>query len=259
MREPERRNQLPAEDSSRVTRAAALRPINLLTLILGVGVSLTIQWWWILLPLTVVIYVTLIALATRDPLFQHRVLRGTGAPPVLPSSRDLERQEMSPERRAHWLPRGETRQKVEEALVAYRKVISTLEQTDDVTQTVLEDTAPKLHLAADRLVDVARRREEASSEIQRLKRRSTGSPSNLSEDLAKTLHELEGELRDADIEISQTIEQFQELRSRIVRISISDTIAAKAEASILDSSLDEMNFRLEALGETLPPDSPPER
>ena len=260
MREPERRERrapLPAEDSRRVTRAAALRPINLLTLILGVGVSLTTQWW-LLLPLTLVVYTALVALASRDPLFQHRVLHGGEAPPVLPGSRSREGREVSPERRSRWIPRGETRRKVEEALVTYRKVISTLEQTDEVTRTVLEDTPPKLHAAADRLVDVALRRERAASEVQRINQRSGGSQANLSGDLANILHELEEELRTADSEISRTIEQLQELRSRIIRISVSDNSAARAEASVLASSLDEMNFRLDALGETLPPNPPTE-
>ena len=257
MREPERRASLPAEDSRRVTRAAALRPINLLTFILGVGVSLTTQWW-LLLPLTVVVYTALVALASRDTLFQHRVLHPGEVPPGLPGSRSQEGRGMPPERRAHWLPRGETRRKVEEALVAYRKALSTLEHTDDVTRTVLEDTPPKLHAAADRLVDVARRREEAASEIQRINQRSSGSKANLSEELAKTLHELERELRAADSEISRTAGQLQELRSRIIRISVSDDSAARAEAAVLASSLDEINFRLDALGETLPQEPPEE-
>ena len=245
MQEPERRESLPAEDSSRVTRAAALRPINLMTLILGVGVSLTLPLWWILLPLTIVTYVALVALASRDPVFQNRVLEKG---PALSSSRNERNQEIPPERRARWLPRGETRQKVEEALVAYRKVTSALEQTDDVTQTVLEDATPKIHSAADRLVDVARRREEAASEIQEINNRHK----DPSADLAKVSGELKAEVRAADIEISRTIEQFQELRARVIRISISDATAASAEASVLNSSLDEINFRLDALGETLP-------
>ena len=57
---------------------------------------------------------------------------------------------------------------MEAALDVYRKVVAAIEDSDDVTRAVLDDAVPKLHAAADRLVDVAeggrrRRRSRATS------------------------------------------------------------------------------------------------
>ncbi|MGI8865790.1 MAG: hypothetical protein ACR2G1_03540, partial [Rubrobacteraceae bacterium] len=55
----------------------------------------------------------------------------------------------------------------------------------------------------------------------------------------------------ADTEISGVIEKFVALRTRVVRISLDSGLAAQAMAGELNSSLDELNYRLEALGETM--------
>ena len=55
-------------------------------------------------------------------------------------------QDVSPERRARWLPRGETRERVEAALVVYRKVVVAIEESDEVTRAVLDDAVPKLQV-----------------------------------------------------------------------------------------------------------------
>ena len=44
---------------------------------------------------------------------------------------------------------------MEAALEVYRKVVAAIEASDDVTRAVLDDAVPRLHAAADRLVDVA--------------------------------------------------------------------------------------------------------
>ena len=97
----------------------------------------------------------------RPIIFQRKVLgREERAPKTAPNAVDEHRS--LPERRARWLPRGETRQKVEAALDVYRKVVAAIETSDDVTRPVLDDAVPRLHAAADRLVDVAQGREKAA-------------------------------------------------------------------------------------------------
>src|SRR5919199_5498051 len=159
MRGPERRQPgttlLSAEERRRVARAAALRPINVLMLVIGAGVFATTLAWWIP-PLTLVTYSLLVLLSARDPIFGQRVLHGSEG-----GTGDREGRDLSPERRARWLPRGETRERVEAALVVYRKVINAIEQSDDVARAVLGDAVPKLNAAADRLVDVAHGRGRA--------------------------------------------------------------------------------------------------
>lgn len=208
---------------------------------LGIGAVIfaaSMQWW--IVPLTLLTYGALVALSTRDPLFHHRVLEGGPAmTTVLPS------QDISPERRARWLPRGETRARVEEALVTYRKVITAIEEADDVTRAVLEGAIPRLHATAERLVEVAQRRETAAKEIKIQKKRQPSS----------NIAQIEAKISAADEEISATIDALSELRARIIRISILDAGSARAETTSLTSSLDEMNYRLKALDDTL---SPPE-
>jgi hypothetical protein len=142
MKGPERREPgaLPSEERRRILRAAALRPINVLMLVIGAGFFATTLTWWIP-PLTLVTYILLVALSARDPIFGHRVLHGGEGPArALPTGdRDV-----SPERRARWLPRGETREKVEAALVVYRKVVAAVEGSDEVTRGVLDDAVPSI-------------------------------------------------------------------------------------------------------------------
>src|SRR5919112_6065605 len=163
-------SSLSSGERSRMLRAAALRPINVVVLVIGVGMFVTllaasVTAWW-LLPLTLATYAALIFLAARDPIFQRKVLHGERSPHT--SSVPLHGHDVSPERRARWLPRGETRQKVEEALEVYRKVVAAIEGSDDVTRAVLEDAVPRLHAAADRLVDVASGREKAAAVAREL-------------------------------------------------------------------------------------------
>src|SRR5829696_3876735 len=97
----------PAE-RNQMLRAAALRPINLTVLVIGSVVLATTLGLWFL-PLTLATYATLVFLAARDPIFQRKVLGGDEVPKTPPDT--LHSPDVSPERRARWLPRGETRQK----------------------------------------------------------------------------------------------------------------------------------------------------
>jgi hypothetical protein len=231
-----------------MVRAAALRPINVLMLAIGtVGFALTLAWW--IPPLTLIPYVLLVLLAARDPLFQRRVLQGRGRPAIAPDA--AEGRDVSPERRARWLPRGETRQKVEAALVIYRKVLTAIDQSDDVTRAVLDDAIPKLHAAANRLVDVARAREKAAEVLQDLHRNTGATTESSAREESRPA--LEDKIRAADAEISETFDRFLALRARVVRVSIESGDPARAVA--LNASLDELNARLEALSDTM---SPPE-
>lgn len=232
-----------AEDHRRVVRAALLRPINLTMLFIGGGFFATTLAWWII-PLTLVTYTLLVVLAARDPFFRRRVLGDDGAPAV-----DDTRQAatLPPERRARWLPRGETRRTVEEALVAYRKLVASIEGSGEVARSVLEDAAPKLHAAAERLVQVAHDRERAAEALQEIKGQRTGGASD--EERASILQDLEDKIRRADEEISGTYDRLLTLRARVVGISLNNEAENQAAASELNRSLDELNFRLEALGE----------
>ncbi|MGH3147314.1 MAG: hypothetical protein ACRDTR_16065 [Rubrobacter sp.] len=226
-----------------MTRAAALRPINVIVLATGTVVfAFTLTWW--LLALTLVTYAALVFLATRDPFFQRRVLQRSEVP--IPSPTTVERGDIPPERRARWLPRGETRQRVEAALIVYRKVVAAIEESDDVTLAVLEDSIPRLHAAADRLVDVAEGREKAA-EVVREVRRNTGSPAGTTE----TLRDLEARIGAADAEISDTSEELLALRAKVVKVSLDGANSTRADD--VNASLDGLNARLEALNSIMSP------
>ena len=248
MRGPERREPeaISSQERHRVLRAAALRPINVLMLVIGAGIFATTLAWWIP-PLTLVTYAALVFFSARDPGFGRRALGGDAV-----RSPGADR-DVSPERRARWLPRGETRQKVEAALVVYRKVVAAIEESDDVTRAVLEDAVPKLHAAANRLVDVAQGREKAAEAISDL-RQHTGARSGTREENRRGLEE---RLHAADAEISDTFEKLLTLRARVVRVSIEGE--ASAQATAFNASLDELNARLEALGDTMSPPEAPAR
>ena len=251
-REPEviSSQERTSQERSRVVRAAALRPINVLMLVIGVGIFATTLAWWIPF-LTLATYAALVFFSTRDPVFGQRVLRGgqEAARSLVAADRNL-----SPERRARWLTRGETREKVEAALVVYRKVVTAVEESDDVTRAVLDDAIPKLHAAANRLVDVAHGREKAAEAIRDLRRQGTGAGSNAREE---DLRGLEDTLRAADAEISETFDKLLTLRARVVRVSIEG--GASAQATAFNDSLDELNGRLEALRDTMSPPEAPAR
>ena len=220
-------------------RAAALRPLNLVVLAIGlVFFVVTLAWW--APPLTLATYAALVFLGARDPFLQSRVLGRKE--PTVQQPRDL-----SPERRARWLPRGETRERVDAALAEYRKVVAAVEASDDVTRAVLEDTVPRLHAAADRLVDVALQRERAAETIRELRGKS-GSETGARDE---NLRQLEGRIQGADADISATSSQFQDLRAKVVRISIDADNAQRVAA--LNASLDGLNARLEALDDIASP------
>ena len=226
-------------------RAAAFRPINMIILVIGVVISAIITTWW-LLPLTLATYASLVFLAARDPIFRRKILGGDAAsetPPAATQGRDV-----SPERRARWLPRGETRRKVEAALEVYRKVVAAIEDSDDVTRAVLDDAVPRLHAAADRLVDVAEGREKAAEVARELRLNTEASAGTMRRE---NLRELEERIRVADAEISGTSEELIDLRAKVVRISIDANNPARARD--LNASLDGLNARLKALNEVMSP------
>jgi hypothetical protein len=218
-----------------MVRAAALRPLNLVVLAVGTVFFLITLVWWVL-PLTLATYAALVLLGVRDPILQNRVLGrelpGTPRPQDLP-----------PERRARWLPRGETRDSVDTVLAEYRKIVAAIEASDDVTLSVLQDTIPRLHAAADRLVDVALSREKASGTVRELRERSGGETGARADDLRR----LEERIAEADAEISATHEEMLDLRARVVRVSIDADNAQRARD--LNASLDDLNARLAALGD----------
>lgn len=228
-----------SDDRRQVLKAALLRPINLLMPILGVFAAVFFAWWF--LPLSVVTYALLVLLASRDPIFTQRVLGDLSSPAISQPTQD-----MSPERRVRWLPRGETRRRLEEALDVYRKTVTAIEESDDVTHSVLGDAIPKLHAAANQLVDVGSNREKAATMIAELE-----SLTNTSEDHEETIRKLREEIRDADAEISDTYGQLISLRTGVAQISIAKGPEGRATATQVNASLDELNLRLQALEETM--------
>jgi hypothetical protein len=247
-----RTDPLSPGERNKMLRASALRPINLTILVIGVVVfAMTLAWWF--LPLTMATYAVLVFLAARDPIFQRKVLGGDEVPKR--STDALQSSDVSPERRARWLSRGETRQKVEAALDVYRKVVAAIETSDDVTRSVLDDAVPRLHAAADRLVDVAQGREKAAEAARDLTQDTT--PSTKSPVRQENLRELENRISSADAEISDTFEDLLDLRAKVVRISI-DT-GNPDRAKDLNASLDGLNARLEALNELMTPQEEPPR
>jgi hypothetical protein len=239
----------PAE-RGRIRWAAALRPLNVMVLVIGVGIFATTLAWWVPL-LTLLTYALLVFFSARDPIFGRRVLHGREA---MSRASGVGNQDVSPERRARWLPRGETRERVEAALVVYHKVVVAIEESDEVTRAVLDDAVPKLHAAADRLVDVAQGREKAAEVLRDLRQHAGASASEVEGGDVGALQE---RLRAADAEISDTLERLLALRSRVVRISIESGDPEGVAA--LNSSLDELNARLEALSDTMAPPEAPAR
>ena len=215
--------------------------MSLVVVVIGVVFFAATTSLWVLL-LTLATYAGLVFLGTRDPIVRQKTLgRGKASSP--PATDDV-----PPERRARWLPRGATRETVEAALVEYRKVVTALEDADDVTRAVLDDAVPRLHAAADRLVDVARNRESAAETARDLRRESGQEAS----DRGQNLRKLESGVAAADAEISATFNEFLDLRARVVRISIDTDNARRTDA--FNASLEEINARLEALGDVSSPE-----
>ncbi len=223
-----------------MVRASALRPMNVVVLAIGLVFFVATFTWWAL-PLTLVTYAALVALGIGDPILQQRILGREG-----PEA--LQARELSPERRARWLPRGETREKVDAALAEYRKVVAAIAASDDVTRAVLEDAVPRLHAAADRLVDVALQREKAAEIVRDLRGKSGSGAGSRSQNLQK----LEERIDEADAEISATSGEMLDLRAKVVRVSIDANNAQRAND--LNASLDGLNARLEALGDIASPE-----
>lgn len=217
----------------------------------AVSFATTLAWW--IVPLTLATYAALVLLAARDPLFRSRVLEGRANR----SGARLGQEAISPERRARWLPRGETRQKVEAALEVHRRALIAIEESGDVAKAVLHDAVPKLHRIAERLVEVAQKRERASEAIQELK--VSGSLERHEGQSKADLAGLENEVHAADAEISDAFGKLLTLRARVVRISVESGGAAQDAAAKLNADLDELNLRLEALRSTLSPPEPPNR
>ncbi len=245
--------RLSPEERRRVTRAAFLRPMGLFVVVIG-GVFSALTLSWGVIVLTLATYAALVFLAARDPLFWAHVLEGREyrlETRPAPSGDE----EVPLERRVRQLPHGETRRKVEEALELYRRAMVAIEESDDVTRTVLDGAIPKLRGIVGRLVDVVERREEVARTIRDLENRAGASQR---EDRGANLAGLENELRAADEEISRTVEQLSALRSRVVRVSVeSGGTAQEAAAAKLNADLDEMNLRLDASrSSTSSPESP---
>lgn len=228
--------QLSPEDRRKVIRAAILRPINLLMLALG-AFAIVLSWWF--LPLTLVVYTLLVFLSARDPFFERQVLGERDSSISLQNT-----QEITPERRARWLPRGETRRKVEETLQIYRTAVASIEEADYLVRSVLDDAVPKLHAAAERLVEVAQNREKAATAISELQ------TSTLEErNQAEILRRLENQIHVADIEMTKTHDKLAALRARLTQISTANEPELNARSVQSDISLDELNAQLEAVAE----------
>ena len=239
--------RLSPEERRRVTRRAFLRPMGLFVIAIGgIFSALTLSWWVVVL--TLVTYAALVLLAARDPLFWAHVLEGREyrVETRLAPSGD---EEVPPERRISRLPHGETRRKVEQALELHRRTMVAIEESDDVTRTVLADTIPKLRGVAGRLVDVAERREEVARMIRGPENHACA-PQR--EGRGADPAGLENELRAADEEISRTVEKLSPLRSRVVRVSVESGGAAQEAAAMLNADLDETSLRLDALRSSLP-------
>jgi predicted RNase H-like nuclease (RuvC/YqgF family) len=99
-------------------------------------------------------------------------------------------------------------------------------------------------------VDLAHRRETASSEVQSLQKRSKNVANDGSQSLQEEIRELQGEVERADEELSNMVERLLTLRSRVVRVSLESGDPAREAAGSLVRDLDDLNRRVEALSET---------
>jgi hypothetical protein len=259
MRDPERldgaEERLSPEARRRAMRDALFRPMHLLVLMVGaIFFAFTLEWW--IIPVTLATYAALILLAPRDQMVRNRLLErcqgGPGARPLSSKDRDA-----PPEQRTRRLPRGETRRKVEAALEVHRRTVFAIEESGEAAQAVLSDAVPKLHLVAERLVDVAEEREKAAGAIRDLKTPAAGASRRKARDA--DLEDLEKELRAADAGISDASEKLLTLRARVVRVSAESGGAAQDAAAKLNADLDELNLRLDALSSTMSNPEPPNR
>ena len=218
-----------------------MKPINLIMLLIGGSFFVITQSFWIV-PLTILTYALLVLLASRDPIFVRKALGEDAASKGEPDNTS----NLSPERRARWLPRGETRRTVEESLVAYRKLVASIEGSGEVARSVLDDTIPRLHAAAERLVELAQEREKIADAIREIKSQDNGDPGK---ERLSILRDLEEKTKAADEEISGTHDRLLNLRARVIGASLNSEVENRTAAVELNRSLDELNYRLEALGE----------
>ena len=248
---PDRPPELSPESRRRVQRAALLRPMALLMVLIGAFFfAATLAWWAV--PLTLATYAALVFLAVRDPLFQNKVL-GTGNS-ERPKTPALRPRPTSPEQRARRLPPGETRLSAERALEAHGRLLVAVEESDDDTRALLEDAVPKLRLFPERLLHAAEARENVAAKAQALRTRDGRSTNSERPTTPASLGE---KLRAADRELSNTADELLALRAKVVRASIEGGDAAPARAAEINGSLNALNLRLEALRSTLLPQ--PER
>ena len=252
MRSPDRSDEdthrLSPEARRRVLRAAFLRPMSLLVVVVGgVFFALTLAWWAV--PLTLVTYAALVFLAVRDPLFQGYVLEGRPMIRPVPSRNGG----LSPEQRVGRLPVGETRRKAEEALEVQQRTIIAIRESGEETEALLHDAVPKLNQVAARLVEIAERRENLAGEIRNLE---TQPDASHREDRAPDPASQESEIRAAEAGISDAVEKLRPLRTRVVRVSTETSAAARETAAEINADLDEMNLRLEALRSASPSRDP---
>ncbi|MDQ3832866.1 MAG: hypothetical protein M3315_04380 [Actinomycetota bacterium] len=247
--------QLSPAARRRVMRAAFLRPWGLLVVVIGLVFFATTLVWWVV-PLTLATYAALVLLAARDPLLKSRTLERweSQSRTQLGSSTD---RDISPERRARWLPRGETRRKVEATLEIYQRTMVAIEESGDVARTVLDDTVPKLRRIAERLVDIAEKREKAADAIRELDSVYTSPRQREGRDV--DLGELKEEIRAADAEISHILKQLTILQIRLVRLSVESRGKVRDAAADVSTDLDEINLRLDALHTTVSPPRAPDR
>lgn len=244
--EANRWDDLSSQERRKVLLAALRRPMHLLILLIGIVMSLLTLTFWIP-PLTIATYGALIFFSSRDPFFQRRVLEGRQKPGLPEPGK-----EPSPERRVRWLPRGQTREKVEGALEVQRRTLTAIEESDDVTRELLSDASPKLQELGNGLVDLADRREKASSEIQNLQKQAQKhNEGNRSQALQDGIQALQSEVGRADEELSRMVDQLLTLRSRVIRVSMESRTNAQETADSLSRDLTDLNRRVEALGETL--------
>lgn len=252
MRSTDRPNEatdrLSTEARRRVLRAAFLRPMSLLVVVVGgIFFALTLAWWAV--PLTLVTYAALVFLAARDPLFQGYILEGRPMTRPVPSRTDG----LSPEQRAGRLPAGETRRKVEEALDLYQRTVIAIRESGEETEALLHDAVPKLNQVAARLVEVAERREKLAGETRKLE---TQLDTSQSEDRNSDTAIPESETKAAEARISGTLEKLRTLRARVVRVSTETSAASREAAAEINADLDKMNLRLEALRSPSPSREP---
>ncbi|MBV9452825.1 MAG: hypothetical protein JOZ19_01690 [Rubrobacter sp.] len=247
--------QLSSTARRRVMRAVFSRPRGLFVVVIGlVFFAMTLVWW--VIPLTLATYAALVFLAARDPLFRNKALEGWNSQSSTQpeSSRD---QGISPERRARWLPRGETRRKVEATLEIYQLTLVAIEESGDVAQAVLDDTIPKLRRIAERLVDIAEKREKAAGVVRELDTLYGDPRQRGGGDVV--LSKLKEEIHAADAETSHILKKLSTFHIGVVRVSVESGGKARDSAADLTTDLDEMNLRLEALRSTMSPPKTPDR